>query len=211
MERGCGSIVIENINVSYRDNLIYSNFHIDIDIGKINCIMGHSGCGKTTLLNYLCNYFISKGKLVSYIFQEDRLIPWKTVKENLELICKSQNESNFCVENLLQELNLYKYRNYYPNQLSGGMKQRVNIARALIYKSEIIIMDEPFKSIDENNKKIIMDIMQKKILNNVTIIMVTHDKEEAIKLSDKIIILGESPVNIIKEYYNKRKPCQVYQ
>lgn len=173
--------------------------------------MGHSGCGKTTLLNYLCNYFISKGKLVSYIFQEDRLIPWKTVKENLELICKRQNESNFCVENLLQELNLYKYRNYYPNQLSGGMKQRVNIARALIYKSEIIIMDEPFKSIDENNKKIIMDMMQKKILNNVTIIMVTHDKEEAIKLSDKIIILGESPVSIIKEYYNKRKPCQVYQ
>lgn len=207
-----GSIVIENINVSYGNNLIYSNFYIDIDIGKINCIMGHSGCGKTTLLNYLCHYFISKGKLVSYIFQEDRLIPWKTVKENLELICKTQNEANFYVENLLQELNLYKYRNYYPNQLSGGMKQRVNIARALIYKSEIIIMDEPFKSIDENNKKIIMDIIEKNnLFNNVTVIMVTHNKEEALKLSDKIIILGESPVNIIKQYYNEKKPYQVYQ
>jgi NitT/TauT family transport system ATP-binding protein len=207
-----GNIVIENINVSYGDNLIYSNFHIDIDIGKINCIMGHSGCGKTTLLNYLCHYFIGKGRLVSYIFQEDRLIPWKTVKENLELICKGPNESNFYVENLLQELNLYKYRNYYPNQLSGGMKQRVNIARALIYKSEIIIMDESFKSIDENNKKIIMDIIEKNnLFNNVTVIMVTHNKEEALKLSDKIIILGESPVNIIKQYYNEKKHYQAYQ
>lgn len=206
------NIVIENINISYGDNLIYKDFHIDIDIGKINCIMGHSGCGKTTLLNYLCNYFISKGKLVSYVFQEDRLIPWKTIKENLELIYKTHDKSNIFIENLLNELNLYEYRNYYPNQLSGGMKQRVNIARALIYKAEIIILDEPFKSIDENNKKIVTNIIEKNnLFNNVTVIMVTHNKEEAIKLSDKIIILGESPVNIIKLFYNEKKPCQVYQ
>lgn len=205
-------IIIKDINISYGDNLIYKDFYIDIEVGKVNCIMGYSGCGKTTLLNHLCHYFISKEKKVSYIFQEDRLIPWKTIKENLELIYKIHNKSNFSPDNLLNRLNLYEYRNYYPNQLSGGMKQRINIARALIYNAEIIIMDEPFKSIDENNKKIIIDIIQKNNLaNNITTIMVTHDKEEAIKLSDKVIVLGESPVKIIKQYCNKDKPHQVCQ
>lgn len=206
------NILIENIDICYGKNIIYENFNIEIDIGKVNCIMGYSGCGKTTLLNYLSDYFINRGNLVSYIFQEDRLIPWKTIKQNLELIYKTNKELRLNIENILIKLKLYEYRNYYPNQLSGGMKQRINIARALIYNAEIVIMDEPFKSIDENSKKVIIDLIKGIYLeNNLTVIMVTHDKEEAINLSDKIIVLGGRPIKIIEETYNKRKPCQVYQ
>lgn len=174
--------------------------------------MGYSGCGKTTLLNYLCRHFINEGKVVSYIFQEDRLIPWKTISENIELIYKGHNDPNISPSHLLKLMNLYEYRNFYPNQLSGGMKQRVNIARALIYNAEIMIMDEPFKSIDIKSRKIVMGMIRNlNLTNNVTVIMVTHDQEEAINLADKVIVLGERPVNIIKQYYNTEKPYQVYQ
>lgn len=205
-------IKIKNIDISYGDNIIYNNFSICIDVKKINCIVGRSGCGKTSLLNYICKYFTGQEKLVSYVFQEDRLIQWKTIKQNLEVVCKGNNGSDVKIDNLLKKLNLYDFRNYYPNQLSGGMKQRVNIARALIYKSEVIIMDEPFKSIDDVNKEILIDIIKTyNLIKNVTVIMVTHDKGEILRLADKVIVLGGRPVNIIEEYYNKNKHYHVCQ
>ena len=207
-------IRIENINKRYGDYIIFNNFQIDFYENKINCILGKSGCGKTTLLNIISGVVKNdesdfKGIEdlgVSYIFQDDRLIDWLSVEDNIKLVIKkhySEDKVNELCEKYLKLVGIYEYKNYYPQRLSGGMRQRVNIARAFIYPSKIIIMDEPFKSIDIKNKQIIMENF-KKILEeeNRTVLFVTHDIDEALYLGDVAFILGDRPLkikNIFKE------------
>ena len=207
-------IRIENINKRYGDNIIFNNFQIDFYENKINCILGKSGCGKTTLLNIISGVVKNdesdfKGIEdlgVSYIFQDDRLIDWLSVEDNIKLVIKkhySEDKVNELCEKYLKLVGIYEYKNYYPQRLSGGMRQRVNIARAFIYPSKIIIMDEPFKSIDIKNKQIIMENF-KRILeeDNRTVLFVTHDIDEALYLGDVAFILGDRPLkikNIFKE------------
>lgn len=207
-------IRIENINKRYKDNIIFNNFQIDFYENKINCILGKSGCGKTTLLNIISGVVKNdesdfKGIEdlgVSYIFQDDRLIDWLSVEDNIKLVIKKHYDEakvNELCEKYLKLVGIYEYKNYYPQRLSGGMRQRVNIARAFIYPSKIIIMDEPFKSIDIKNKQIIMENF-KKILEeeNRTVLFVTHDIDEALYLGDVAFILGDRPLkikNIFKE------------
>ena len=201
-------IRIENINKRYKDNIIFEDFQIDFYENKINCILGKSGCGKTTLLNIISGVVKNdesdfKGIEdlgVSYIFQDDRLIDWLSVEDNIKLVIKkhySEDKVNELCEKYLKLVGIYEYKNYYPQRLSGGMRQRVNIARAFIYPSKIIIMDEPFKSIDIKNKQIIMENF-KKILeeDNRTVLFVTHDIDEALYLGDVAFILGDRPLKI---------------
>jgi NitT/TauT family transport system ATP-binding protein len=201
---------IKNINKSYNDKIIFENFNIDFYKDEVNIIMGKSGCGKSTLLNIISgvnkndgeeiNYLKKLG--ISYIFQEDRLIEWLSVEENIKLVIKkmySKKHVDKLCDEYLKLVGVSEYKNYYPQMLSGGIRQRINIARAFIYPSKVIVMDEPFKSIDIKNKKNIMDnfkLLLKK--ENRTVIFVTHDIEEAIYLGDKITILGGSPIKIKK-------------
>ena len=207
-------IRIENINKRYDDNVIFENFKIDFYENKINCILGKSGCGKTTLLNIISGVIQNDTKDfkgienvgISYIFQDDRLIDWLTVEDNIKLVIKkyyNEKETNELCDKYLKLVGIYEYKNYYPQRLSGGIRQRVNIARAFIYPSKIIIMDEPFKSIDIKNKMIIMDNF-KEILakDNRTVLFVTHDIEEAIYLGDTGFVLGDRPVKIKKVFNN---------
>ena len=207
-------IRIENINKRYDDNVIFENFKIDFYENKINCILGKSGCGKTTLLNIISGVIQNDTKDfkgienvgISYIFQDDRLIDWLTVEDNIKLVIKkyyNEKEINELCDKYLKLVGIYEYKNYYPQRLSGGIRQRVNIARAFIYPSKIIIMDEPFKSIDIKNKMIIMDNF-KEILakDNRTVLFVTHDIEEAIYLGDTGFVLGDRPVKIKKVFNN---------
>ena len=188
-------IRIENINKRYGDNIIFNNFQIDFYENKINCILGKSGCGKTTLLNIISGVVKNdesdfKGIEdlgVSYIFQDDRLIDWLSVEDNIKLVIKKhydEDKVNELCEKYLKLVGIYEYKNYYPQRLSGGMRQRVNIARAFIYPSKIIIMDEPFKSIDIKNKQIIMENF-KKILeeDNRTVLFVTHEDRKSTRLN----------------------------
>lgn len=208
-------ISIKNINKRFNERVIFNDFNIDFYKNKVNCIIGKSGCGKSTLLNIISgiipnddgNFETIDKYGISYIFQDDRLIDWLTVGENISLIVKKiypkQKTKELC-DKYLDLVGIKEYKNYYPQMLSGGLRQRVNIARAFIYPSKIVIMDEPFKSIDVINKKIIMNNF-KKILEKEerTVLFVTHDIEEAILLSDKIYVLGNSPVKIKKVFENK--------
>lgn len=207
-------ISIENISKNFNGKVVFENFNIDFYKNKVNCIVGKSGCGKSTLLNIISGIISNDNEKfqtiekygVSYIFQDDRLINWLTVGENITLVVEkfySKKISEELCDKYLDLVGIKEYKNYYPQMLSGGLRQRVNIARAFIYPSKIIIMDEPFKSIDVINKEIIMNNF-KKILEKEerTVLFVTHDIDEAILLSDKIYVLGNSPVIIKKIFEN---------
>lgn len=199
---------IKNINKTYGNKVIFRDFEIDFYRDKVNCIIGKSGCGKTTLLNIISGVIksdiedfetLERFKL-SYIFQEDRLIQWLTVEENIKLIGKKYYDESVIdsvCDKYLELVDIGEYKKYYPQMLSGGIRQRVNIARAFICPSKVIIMDEPFKSIDAKNKKMIIERLKEIFKKEKrTAIFVTHDIEEALFLADKIFILGDSPVNI---------------
>ena len=209
-------IRIENINKRYDDNVIFENFKIDFYENKINCILGKSGCGKTTLLNIISGVIQNDTKDfkgienvgISYIFQDDRLIDWLTVEDNIKLVIKkyyNEKEINELCDKYLKLVGIYEYKNYYPQRLSGGIRQRVNIARAFIYPSKLIMMDEPFKSIDIKNKLMIMEnfknILEK---DNRTVLFVTHDIDEALYLGDKVFVLGDRPLKI-KRFFEEIK------
>ena len=192
---------IRDINIKYSNKVIYEDFKIDIDDEKINCIVGPSGCGKTTLLNYICKDLINKDIKVSYVFQEERLLPWKNVFDNLKLIIKSKydkEEINNKIDDILKSLDISETKFLYPNELSGGMKQKINIARALIYDFDVLILDEPFRSLDIKVKNKVVNLIR--TINKdkkVTVILVSHNKDEVKALADSIFLIKGSPAKLI--------------
>jgi NitT/TauT family transport system ATP-binding protein len=208
------NISIRNLNKSYENEEIFKNFNLDFYDEKVNCIIGNSGCGKSTLLNIIAGLTeIQNGEVsgvslsdISYVFQEDRLIEWLTVKENLKLALKKYFDNSILdgkVDEILKLVGIYDIKNKYPSALSGGMKQRVNIARAFGKPSKLILMDEPFKSLDYKLKYTIIDEF-KNLLNEEKrmVILVTHDLDEAIYFQGNIIVFGNKPVQI-KGIFNK--------
>lgn len=205
---------IEHLNKSFQGNVIFKDFFIDFIDEEINCIVGRSGVGKTTLLNILAgldnNYkgdvLGNKVDEISYIFQEDRLIPYLTVKENIELFVYNyynHDEATEKIKSVFKLLHIENILNMYPMKLSGGMRQRVNIARALIKPSRFILMDEPFKSLDYKTKYSIMkEIKYIFSEGKKTVIFVTHDVDEAIYMGKRIIVLGDNPIKI-KEIFEE--------
>lgn len=210
--------ILDNIYKSFGDNEVLKDLSLDVKQNKIICILGPSGCGKTTLLNIMSGLLKpDKGKLVgfknknfSYIFQEPRLLKWKTVSENIEFILKNKlnkKEINTNIKKYLNVVKLYEFRNYYPDQLSGGMKQRVAIARAFAYPADILLMDEPFKSLDLDLKLNLIDyFLMSWNLKKLSVFFVTHDIHAALMLSDEIFILKSNPTKIKKHMINKIPP-----
>ena len=195
-------MIIKNINFKYNDNEIYKNFNLEFKRGKINCIIGKSGCGKTTLLNYISQKYCFENKKIAFVFQNDNLIPWENIYVNLKIIAKQYFDKEKIekeIDKILKDIGLIEFKNSYPNELSGGMRQRINFARALIGSPDIILMDEPFKSLDIKSKhemiNLVMELRKKSI---VTIILVTHSIDEIIKLSDIVYLLGGRPVRILE-------------
>jgi NitT/TauT family transport system ATP-binding protein len=206
------SLKLENISKSYGDLEIFSGFNISFIPGKINCILGPSGCGKTSLLNIISGSEpISSGnrknfedKKVSYVFQDPRLLPWKTVEQNIAFVLKDQMKAEqwkLRVKEYIDLVQLTEFSNYFPGRLSGGMKQRVSLARAFSYPSDIILMDEPFKALDRKLKNNLMRQFRNLWKTDMrTVIYVTHEVEEALNLGHKIFVFSSSPVKILKEY-----------
>ncbi|HII4513562.1 ABC transporter ATP-binding protein [Clostridium perfringens] len=205
------SIKLINIEKNFGNKKIYDKFSLTFEEGKINCILGKSGCGKSTLLNIIANLEeINSGEIIgvpekiAYVFQEDRLIEWNSIYTNMELpLLKfyTKDEREEKIKSILREVELEDYINSYPKELSGGMRQRANIARALLYNGELLLMDEPFKSLDKSSKENIIKIFKKNHLEkNNTVIMVTHDINEALSLGDNIFILGGSPVSLMDKF-----------
>lgn len=199
---------LNQVNLTFGNLKLFENFSLSSSKHEFICLFGPSGVGKTSILNLLAGLIKPDGgKLdvnfnkIGYVFQDARLLPWCTVQENmalglyaLKLRPKIISER---VDELIERLNLKGFANYYPNQLSGGMKQRVSLGRAFAIEPDLLLMDEPFAALDEKLKLEMRSLLLELIAwNQCTTVFVTHDLEEAIQLADKIIVMHGSPCRI---------------
>lgn len=194
---------------------VLDNINLDIEKGSFVSIVGPSGCGKSTLLYLIAGLekadrgsITVAGKEVTkpgpdriVVFQEDGLFPWLTVFDNVTYGLKikglSKEEMEKKARDVLQMVHLSQYIDSYPHQLSGGMKQRVSIARALVMEPDILLMDEPFSALDEQTRMVLhrelLEIWRK---TKVTILFVTHNIREAVQLSEKVVVFATRPGKI---------------
>jgi NitT/TauT family transport system ATP-binding protein len=198
-----------------RDHLALSDISLAVDEGAFVSILGPSGCGKSTLL-YIVGGFVSptegkatmKGQPINGpgpergpVFQEFALFPWKTVLGNVMYGPRQQGvksaEADAQARALIEMVGLKGYENFYPKELSGGMKQRVALARTLAYHPEVLLMDEPFGALDAHTRtRLQNDLLNIWERDRKTVLFVTHSVEEAVFLSDKVVMMTRSPGRI---------------
>ncbi|HAA43361.1 MAG TPA: ABC transporter ATP-binding protein [Ruminiclostridium sp.] len=211
-------LTINNLKKSFGNLKVLDSLNLIFKPNKVYCIFGPSGCGKTTLFNIIAGILPAdggeikglEGKKISYVFQEDRLLPWATVEENILFVLEShykKEEAKKLSDKYISLVNLSEFKNHYPHELSGGMKQRVCIARALAFRGDILIMDEPFKGLHLELKKSLMDYIINYLKeNNKAVFFITHDIDEALYLGDCIYVFSGPPIKLKKEIEIKIPP-----
>ena len=212
-------IQVKNLDVTFKDNSgndvkALTGVNLDIYKGEFISLLGPSGCGKTTLLRSIADLQeptdgtirisgqtpkeLRLQQKFGFVFQQPVLFDWRTVKKNvelpLEIMYQSKAERSRRAEEMLEMVGLKHFADHFPRQLSGGMQQRVNIARAFGIRPEILLMDEPFSALDEFTKeKLYEDLLRIWRQTNKTIVFVTHNIQEAVFLSDRICVLSPHP------------------
>lgn len=219
-------IALQNVSLRYAEDqtefVALKDVNLTIRVGEFVSIIGPSGCGKSTLLSLLAGLsFPSTGCILldgkeikgpgeerGVVFQHYSLFPWMTARQNLifgiKQVNKGKNPSEVreIADHYLEMVGLKEFRHKFPSQLSGGMQQRVAIARALAMNPDILLMDEPFGAVDAKNRVILQELLLKLWENGAvkkTVIFITHDLDEAILLSDRIIVLSASPGTVKQE------------
>lgn len=201
-------ICVKNLTCSYEQKTIFDNFDVTFEQGKINVILGGSGVGKTTLLNAIAGIKSYEGQIegceggVSYIFQKDRLIPSISVYKNLDLILKGvvkdKAERKRMIEQTAVDLEISDVLKSLPSEISGGQAQRVSMARAFLYPSDIMLLDEPFKALDTALKtRLIKQFAALQEKKNKTVVFVTHAIVECLLLADDYFVFDDAPVKIV--------------
>lgn len=189
-------IEFKNVSKFYGENAVYKNFNFSLEEGAVTCILGESGSGKTTLLNMLAGLTPYLGEITprvkcSYVFQEPRLVSSLTVLGNLGLVCRDGDR----IRTMLAAVGLEGREGAYPRELSGGQAQRVSLARAFLYPSEVILMDEPFSSLDIALKvKMAALFLGLWRSEKRTAVFVTHDVDEAAMLANRVVVLKDGAV-----------------
>ncbi len=216
-------ISLKNISKEFNGNSVLSGISFDLQKGNSIAVIGPSGCGKSTLLYIISGLLVptsgsvlindrevkEAGYKTSFILQDYGLLPWKTVFRNVSLGLRIKkfpdNEIRVRVEKVLNDMQIYPLKDRFPSNLSGGEKQRVAIARALATDPEILLMDEPFSSLDTlTREKLQNTVMEIQSGSSLSILLVTHSIEEAVFLGDKIIVMSKGPGRIFEIIDNNR-------
>jgi ABC-type nitrate/sulfonate/bicarbonate transport system ATPase subunit len=211
-------IRFESFTKCFGDLLVLDDIDTQVYENEFLCIVGPTGCGKTTLANIVCGLLSpTKGRVtvdgqevnprkhnIAFVFQECAILPWRTVKDNirlgLELKRFPRKEIDVRVNEMMDLLDLRGFENSFPNQISGGMKQRVDIARAFCAETDLLFMDEPFCQNDEKTRFYMLNLLIKLWgKKKRTIIFVTHNIEEAVYLAERIIVFTQKPTKIREE------------
>jgi len=210
---------IENVRKEYqvRGKKVLALDSVDLTIaeGEFVTVVGPSGCGKSTLLNLIVGLMRSSmGRIVfrgapiegittkiGYVTQKDNLLPWRTLIENVEIALEiraiEKSARRVQAQNLIDQVGLSGFEDHYPHELSGGMRQRANIIRTLIYDPELILMDEPFGPLDAQTRIVLQDQLLKLwYASKKTIVFITHDLIEAITLADRVVLMSARPGRI---------------
>lgn len=220
--RAVGRIEVADVSISLGDGAeafeAVRNLNFVVAPGELICVLGPSGCGKSTLLGALAGHLqVTRGQLTvddqpilapnpdrGIVFQQHTLFPWKRVRDNVAFGPKMRGlgkvERRQAAEQILRLVGLEGFETFYPSQLSGGMQQRVEIARVLINQPRVLLMDEPFGALDAQTRS----LMQEVLLNiwtkmPTTTVFVTHDIEEALFLADRIIVMSARPGRVIED------------
>ena len=212
---------LENICKTYQakngETEALKNVNFSVNEGEFASIIGPSGCGKSTILSIVAGLEKkSSGKIyidgietedvsskIGYMLQKDSLLEWRTIYKNvlfgLEITGRKTKENEEYVRELLRKYNLYDFKDKYPTQLSGGMRQRVALIRTLAIRPEILLLDEAFSALDYQTRIMVTKDIYNILKNeNITTVMVTHDISEAISMSDKVIVLNKRPASVKK-------------
>ncbi|HIX33867.1 ABC transporter [Gemmiger sp. An120] len=216
-------VKVSHMTKKFGDLLVLNDISFDVRKGEFMCVVGPTGCGKTTFLNCLTKlgvYQLTSGEIlingepvdlakhnVSYIFQEYSAFPWQTVEENVAYGLKikkwPKDKMEKQVNEMLAMVGLTEYRKYYPSQLSASMLQRVSIARAFATQPDLLLMDEPYGQLDNSLRYKLEDELIKLWQHTgTTVIFITHNIEEAVYLSERILVLTNKPTGIKKEIVN---------
>ncbi|MGI6378083.1 ABC transporter ATP-binding protein [bacterium] len=193
----------KNVSFSY-ENELFKNFNFEAQVNETTCILGPSGSGKTTLLKLAAGLIKPQSGVVesftgraSFVFQEEVLLPWFSALKNIELLGVSEKTAL----EFLKEFGLEEAKDLFPAELSGGMKRRLSIARALAYGGDVFYLDEPAQGLDIKTMEKSLNILKSKI-EGKSVLLITHNLEEAFLLADRIVVVGERPL-VIKGDFRK--------
>ncbi len=215
-------VKVKNMTKKFGNLLVLNDISFEVEAGEFLCVVGPTGCGKTTFLNCLTNlYEPTSGEIlvddipvdlrkqnIAYIFQEYSTMPWLTVEENVAYGLKikkvPKKEAAKAVDEVLEVVGLEKYRKFYPGEISASMQQRVVIARAFATKPDLLLMDEPYGQLDIDLRFRLEDELLKLWKSNgTTVIFITHNIEEAVYLSENILVLTNKPTTIKSKIHNR--------
>lgn len=208
-------VSLDDVSLRYHsvsgETLAVSHLNLSVDSGEFICIVGPSGCGKSSILSMLAGLIApSEGSVhvegeIGYMLQKDHLLEWRTIRSNallgLEIRNKLTPENTAYVDALLEQYGLGEFKEHYPYQLSGGMRQRVALIRTLAVRPDILLLDEPFSALDYQTRLSVSDEIGSIIRQEgKTAILVSHDISEAISLSDRVVVLSARPAKLKKIY-----------
>jgi NitT/TauT family transport system ATP-binding protein len=203
-------LIVESVSRSFGEVEVLRDISLDISLGEFVVVVGPSGCGKTTLLNLLAGFDSpTRGRVTSVgrvrmVYQQDGLFPWRTAAENIRMGLRHVRDERARereLKEMLTLIGLEGFENSYPHQLSGGMRQRVELARALAGDTDTLLLDEPFSSLDYLKRLRLRRELSRLLRERPrTVVLVTHDIEEAAQLADRVVVLSERPARIRCEF-----------
>ena len=202
-------LVLQKVSHSYGAVAVLNDMNLVVKHGEVVVLVGPSGCGKTTILNLLSGYItpvegtIQRDGIIRTVYQQDGLFPWLTVSENILMGLRKTangNQQKKELSELIDLIHLEGFEDHYPHQLSGGMRQRVELARVLSGESDILLMDEPFSSLDYQTRlRMRQELVRLLEKRPRTVVFVTHDIEEAAQLADRVLVLSNRPATVCRE------------